>query len=169
MPSSRGMVRSSFHTCREHMTGVAMSNRLAIPSLVVALSVSAAGASLRFGPDDLVTMVIDTNDASSVRPREIRHTRDALDGIWAVGDRATQRAPDVDCRDCDWSQSRGTGPRTVDGDLWQDRRDYTRPADERFSRPALLREVRSARVSGFGHRGRGDLDEAPVRGRLSRT
>jgi hypothetical protein len=96
----------------------AMSNRLVIPSLVVALSVSAAGASLRFAPGDPVTVVTDTNDASGVRRREIGHTRDALDGIWAVGDRSSQRALDVntidEVPDSSWFENRiGTRPMSI--------------------------------------------------------
>src|SRR5918996_1057533 len=110
MRSSQGMGRSSFPTCRSHLRGAAMSNRLAIPSLVVALSVSAAGASLRFGSDDPVTVVADTHDASGVRPREISHTRDAWEGIWAVGDRTAKRALDVnsidEVPDSSWFENR---------------------------------------------------------------
>ena len=95
-----------------------MFNRLAIPSLVIAVSVSAAGASLLFRPGDPVTVVTDTNDASGVRRREIGHTRDALDGIWAVGDRSVQRALDVntidEVPDSSWFENRiGTRPMSI--------------------------------------------------------
>jgi hypothetical protein len=95
-----------------------MSNRLVIPSLVVALSVSAAGASLRFALRDPVTVVTDTNDASGVRPREIGHTRDALDGIRAVGDRSAQTALDVntldEVPDSSWFENRiGIRPMSI--------------------------------------------------------
>lgn len=81
-----------------------------IPVAVIALSVSVAGASRTFGPDDPVAIATESGDASGVRLREIGHFRDALEGIWAVGDRSARKALDVntvdEVPDSSWFENR---------------------------------------------------------------
>ena len=81
-----------------------------IPVAAIALSVSVAGASLRFGPGDPVAVATESEDASSVQQREISHFRDALEGIWAVGDRSVQKALDIntvdEVPDSSWFENR---------------------------------------------------------------
>ena len=76
---------SSFRTCRSPSVATSCILRAAaVPLLAIGLRISTAGAPLTFSPDDPIEAVGEEADASSVRPREITHFRDALDAIRGV-------------------------------------------------------------------------------------
>jgi hypothetical protein len=106
MRSGLGMARWSFRMCHKQIVrGLPW-----LTAAALAVSVSAAGARLTFSSDDPVRVATENKDASQVRPREISHFRDALDGIRAIGDRSARRALDVntvdEVPDSSWFENR---------------------------------------------------------------